>query len=107
MTLNLDFCCSICGRSVPKEYQEEHHFVPSSICKRNKYLKIETNHKTIKVCRCCGDMLHKLFSLKELAEQYNTIEKIKDNEDVQNWIRWISKKPNDFNICMKEKKKKF
>jgi len=108
MTTDADYC-PICNRLTPPEYQEEHHFIPSSISKRNKYAKlpqVEKGNDTITVCRCCGDMLHKLFTIKELAEEYNTLEKIRENIDVQNWSKWVNKKPNDFSICMKDKKKR-
>jgi hypothetical protein len=28
------------------------------------------------------------------------------NDDIQRWIQWISKKPNEFNVCMATKKRK-
>jgi len=89
--------CNICKRVTPIKFAEEHHLI--SHCKKGK--------ETRPVCRNCGDMLHKLFSIHELTKQYNTLDKILANEDVQNWISWIQKKPNDFNICMKTKKRRY
>ena len=85
-----------CNRVVPEKYQEKHHLVPK--CKKGK--------ETVAVCRNCGDQLHKLFEISELNKKLNTIEGIKSNEDIQKWIKWISKKPNDFSVCMATKKKK-
>jgi hypothetical protein len=99
--------CPICQRLIPDRFQEDHHLIPASICKRNKYAKLpqmEKGKEKITICICCGDMLHKLFTIKELAEKYNTLEKINANTDVQTWARWAFKKPYDFSICMKEKK---
>ena len=88
--------CPICKRNVPPKYQEKHHLVPKS--KKGK--------NTVEVCRNCGDMVHKLFSNKELTKAYNTIEAIIEHEAVQTWVQWINKKPEDFSVCMKAKKTK-
>jgi hypothetical protein len=77
--------------------------------KRNRYKEhpqVVGDCNTIEVCKCCGDMLHKLFTIKELAEQYNTLYDILSNEKIQDWVKWIQKKPNDFTVCMASKKRK-
>jgi len=105
----MDIICPICKRNTPEHYQEKHHLIPRGICKRNKYAKkqqiIEDNN-TLDLCVSCGDFLHKVFTIKDLADNYNTLDKILANEDIQNWASWISKKLNDFTICMKTKKKR-
>ena len=99
--------CPICKRDIPECYQEEHHLIPRSIRKRNKYAKLREQKRgqdTITVCCSCGDQLHKLFTEKELADNFRTIVAIVANPEVQNWVKWIQKKPNDFSIGMKAKK---
>jgi len=86
--------CSICPRKVPEPYREKHHLIPKS--KKGK--------DTIMVCCDCGNQLHELFTIKELATQYNTVEKIVGNSKIQKWIRWIQKR--NFGICMKKKKRR-
>jgi hypothetical protein len=101
--------CSMCKRETPINLAEEHHLIPRSIASRNKYAKmpqLEKGKETIRVCVSCGDQLHQLFTDKELGEDYNTLEKIVANKQVQNWIKWIGKKPNDFSVCMKAKKRR-
>lgn len=101
--------CPICKRDTPSEYQEGHHLIPKSIRKRNKYAKLPELKKgqdTITVCINCGDQLHLLFTEKELADDYRTIVALLANKEVQNWVKWIKKKPNDFTVCMKVKKKR-
>jgi len=101
--------CPICQRETPEDCQEEHHLIPRAICKRNKYAdlpQLEKGQETITVCHDCGNQLHKLFSEKELAEQYNTLEKLLTHSSVQKWIKWVSKKPYDFNITSKAKKRR-
>lgn len=89
-----EYNCPICTRPTPRHCQERHHLIPK--CKKGK--------ETIILCRSCGDMLHKLFSVKDLKKKYNTLESILKDERVQKWIEWVKKKPNDFNICMATKK---
>lgn len=87
--------CRLCGRETPEEYQEKHHLVPK--CKKGKEKEV--------VCCDCGDQLHNLFDNKELEREYNTIEKLLENERVQKWIKWI-RKQSRFGICMKSKKRR-
>lgn len=87
--------CPICKRKVPDEYQEKHHLVPKS--KKGK--------ETIIVCWACGDMIHQLFDNWQLTNVYNSLEMILMNEKIQDWIKWIHKKPIETQICMAKKKR--
>jgi viroplasmin and RNaseH domain-containing protein len=87
--------CPICSRVTSKEYQEKHHLDPK-----------DRKGNSILVCCSCGDILHKLFTIKELGKKYNTLDKILANEDVKKWAEWVKKKPNDFRITMATKKRK-
>lgn len=86
--------CSIHGELVPDEFMEKHHLNPK-----------EKKGPTIPVCVACGDQLHLLFTRKELANKYNTLEKLLANEKVQKWIQWIRNK-KDLSVCMKIKKRR-
>lgn len=92
--------CPICNRETLPVYQEKHHLIPR---KTRKSIKED---KTIIICCSCGDMLHQLFSNKELGKKYNTLEAILGDQNIQKWIEWIQKKPNDFSVCMATKKKR-
>lgn len=84
---------------------EKHHLIPQALHHRSKYAKVDVN-KTIDVCVCCGDQLHQFFNEKELANEYDTLEKIMANDRIQKWVNWIQKRPNDFSVCMKSKKRR-
>jgi len=88
--------CPICKRDTPKNCQEKHHLVP----------KAKKGKETVLVCCDCGDMLHQLFTVKELTKQYNTIEKILASDKIKSWIEWISKRPGQFGFCMRAKKRR-
>lgn len=93
----MNIICPICTRDTPDRFQERHHLVPK--CKKGK--------ETVLVCKSCGDMIHKIFTEKELEKVYNTVAAILTHEDVKNWVNWVRKKPNDFSICMATKKRKY
>ena len=90
--------CPICMRITPRRYWHKHHLVPR--CKKG------LNKGIIRCCINCGNIIHKLFTNKELAKKYNSIETILANPDIQKWAKWIKNKPNDFSVCMATKKKK-
>lgn len=88
--------CPICERETPRQYWHKHHLVP-----KQKKGKI-----TVLVCDTCGCQVHQIFTNKELAKKYNSIESLKSHPRMQKYIAWVKKKPNDFNICMKTKKRR-
>ena len=92
--MNENIICPICKRNVPQCYTEKHHLVPKS--KKGK--------EGVLMCVNCGDIIHKLFTNKELEKEYNTVEKLNSNEKIQKWANWVGKK-NDFSVCMKHKKR--
>jgi hypothetical protein len=46
--------------------------------------------------RICHRQIHALFTETELARQYNTVEKLKAQEDLMDFIKWVRLKPDDF-----------
>ena len=92
----MNIICPICTRDTPEPYQEKHHLIPR--CRKGK--------ETILVCKNCGDILHQLFTPKQMEKMYNNLGAILSNSDVQTWIAWVRKKPDDFSICMATKKRK-
>ena len=84
--------CPICTRLTPYMYQERHHLVPK--CKKGKNYII--------VCKDCGDQIHQLFTVKDLSKKYNTLQKLLEQQKIQNWIDWVRTK--NFGITMARKK---
>ena len=77
--------CPICKRDADST-MSLHHLVPK--CKKGK--------ETVSIHRCCHDFIHATFTDKELARDYNTIEKLLADERIQKFAKWVSKKPADF-----------
>jgi 5-methylcytosine-specific restriction protein A len=82
--------CQLCDRE--NLFLTKHHLIPRG--RHNKRVKRdnEGNEKnTTPMCRSCQNQIHSLFTNKQLERDFNTIEMLKANEDVQRWIKWIRK----------------
>jgi len=44
----------------------------------------------------CHSKIHSLFSETELARVYNTIDALRQNEEIIKFVKWISKRRTDF-----------
>lgn len=92
-----DCICPLCKRLLGKS-QNEHHLVPK--------LKGGRLGPTVFLHKVCHSKIHSLFTETELASKYNTIEKLLGNEEIQKFIKWVSKKPIDFYDGYKKNKLK-
>jgi hypothetical protein len=73
----------------------DHHLIPRM--RHNKRVKRDfgkERNKTLDMCKPCHRQLHKLFTEKQLEREYNTLEKLKANPEVQRWIEWRRKHPS-------------
>lgn len=99
-------CCSMCGAT---SNLTEHHLIPKSIQNRKKIKntnKEELTGKTIPLCFTCHSTLHSMFTEKELSENFYSIELIKQNTQLNNFIQWKLKHPNITNFSSKQNKHK-
>lgn len=78
--------CQLCDRVV--DALTEHHLIPRS----RGGLKKEK----IDVCHQCAKQIHALYDNKVLAKRLNTLEKLKADEKMQNYIKWVKTKRGDF-----------
>jgi len=89
---NIGEPCELCERTtVPLT---KHHLIPKA--RHNKKVKRDhgdERNKVAMMCRPCQDQIHKLFTEKQLEREYYTIDLLKSNEDVRNWIAWVQKRP--------------
>jgi hypothetical protein len=85
-------CCELCKRFMPLTF---HHLVPKSthklVVKRKLFTKDEVNQRGIDICRPCHSSIHKLIDHKQMAFEYNSLEKLLEHEGVQKWIAWAEK----------------
>jgi len=87
--------CPLCGRPLPiGRTVDRHHMIPK--CKKG------TDTETIHIV--CHRKIHSVFTEKELNDHYHTWERILENEDIQNFVKWVSKKLPEYVDTSKETK---
>lgn len=86
--------CDLCERKVPTI--TEHHLIP-----REKGGRFE---ETAWLCVPCHKQVHALYSNYELAVRLNSIPKLKDDEKIKRYLKFIKKHPGDANFTIKQSK---
>ena len=86
--------CKLCGRQLAMPF-DEHHVVPKS----------KGGSETVYLHRICHSKIHSVFTLTELRNHYNKIDKIKEHLEIEKFIEWISGKPPSFYKRTKTSKK--
>ena len=89
--------CPICGRVLGERHISKHHLIPKS--------RGGTHGPTVDLHHICHQKIHSLFTEKELAENYSTVEKIRAHEDVQKFVKWVRKKAPEFYQRNRRKKR--
>ncbi|PQV63120.1 hypothetical protein B1R32_11526 [Abditibacterium utsteinense] len=75
--------CALCGRDVAK--LTEHHLKPRSRLKKGEVTP------TSWICSACHRQIHVLFSNLQLANEYNSLERLRDEPRLQKFLHWIRK----------------
>jgi 5-methylcytosine-specific restriction endonuclease McrA len=86
--------CALCQRKV--SMITYHHLIPKQ--KGGKHTD------TVPLCQPCHTTLHLTFTNRQLADEYNKIDKLKAAEPLQKYLNWISSKRLE-KIASKRKKK--
>lgn len=85
------FCCTVCDRV---GHMTRHHLYPREthtlLLKRGIASEAELQ-ETINVCPTCHKTIHRFFTNKELADSYNTLEKLLGDERIRKYASWASK----------------
>ncbi len=79
--------CPICSRELA-EPVVRHHLIPPS--------KGGRDTPTVPMHKVCQAKVHAVFSETELKNYYHTVERLLENEEIQKFARWISKKELGF-----------
>lgn len=80
--------CPLCGREIPQHLESRHHLTPRS--KGGKHGPVVVLHKT------CHSKIHSVLREKELARNYDSIEKLLQHEEIARFVKWIKTRPIDF-----------
>jgi hypothetical protein len=58
---------------------QEHHLRPEE----------RATSPTVMLCRPCHEQIHAVFRNEELREEYDTIEKLREADRLQDYVAWI------------------
>jgi 5-methylcytosine-specific restriction endonuclease McrA len=79
--------CPLCGRPLA-EPSNRHHLIPLS--------KGGKGTDTLMMHKICHTKIHSVLTETELKNYYYTIERLQGQEELEKFIKWISKKPPEF-----------
>jgi len=78
--------CPLCERPIPDAMKDAHHLIPKS----------KGGKQTQFFHRICHRQIHALLTETELARQYSTVEALLGHPEIQLFVKWVKRKPNDF-----------
>ncbi|KAJ0123873.1 proline-specific permease [Diaporthe amygdali] len=84
--------CEICDRDwVPLTY---HHLIPRFVhakALKRGWHREEDLQNVAWLCRACHSFVHRFAGHEELARDYYTVERLLDQEEIQNFARWVGR----------------
>lgn len=88
-----ELTCPICGRPEGGAMQN-HHLLPVTFKMREKGVHGKNN--LVRIHKMCHQKIHATFSEGELFRYYHTSERILEHEEMQKFVKWVSKKSPEF-----------
>ena len=86
--------CELCDREVPEI--TEHHLVPKE--------RGGKDFHTAKLCIVCHKQIHALYTNRELAARLFSISRLKNDEKIKRYLKFVCKLPGDANVTIKKSK---
>ncbi len=87
--------CALCARPLGARV-EWHHPIPKS----------QGGSVTVPVHPICHRTIHAAVSNHDLAERYADLDTLRQRDDMQRFLRWVAKKPPDFNAPTRQSRDK-
>jgi 5-methylcytosine-specific restriction endonuclease McrA len=79
--------CPLCGRPlIDGPSVSRHHLIPRKFKGR----------EAVAMHTVCHDKIHAVLGERELARDYDTVEKLLEHPDIAEFIKWVARKPADF-----------
>ncbi|GMH42919.1 hypothetical protein BSKO_10841 [Bryopsis sp. KO-2023] len=84
--------CEMCERTMKLT---RHHLIPKAMHNRwkAKGFSRETLNTCAKICRGCHSAVHHFFTERELAENFFTVDRLLQSEDLVRHARWANRQP--------------
>ncbi|WP_347551016.1 HNH endonuclease [Pseudalkalibacillus hwajinpoensis] len=84
--------CELCGRSVVKG--TSHHLTPKE--------EGGTFKPTAFLCVPCHKQIHAIYTNQELSVRLDSIKKLKEDDKIRCYLKWIKKQPGTKSIKIKK-----
>lgn len=88
--------CPLCLRPIPKSQRDAHHLIPKS----------RGGLDTVILHKLCHRQIHALLTENQLAQNYSTIEALRDQSEIAKFIEWICNKPTHIRAAIKRSRDK-
>lgn len=92
--MNQKYICELCEREVNKITQ--HHLTPREV--GGRFLD------TANLCIPCHKQIHALYTNRDLALRLNSISRLRDDEKIARYLKFIRKQPGDAHVSIKKSK---
>jgi len=84
--------CPLCSRPLGTVNVDQHHLIPKTF----KGKDTEAIHKI------CHRKIHSIWTERELLNYYHTWDRILENEEIQKFVKWVTKKEPEYYDVSKE-----
>ncbi len=91
------YTCELCKRNV--SFVTKHHLIPLE--KGGK--KLDTD--IIQLCQTCHSAIHALFTNRELASRFNSLDRIKNDLKIKKYLKFIKNVPANSNVPIKKSRR--
>lgn len=88
--------CPLCKRLLGDVNVDFHHLIPKTFKGKHGVMLHKVCHRAI----------HASIDNYQLANYYHTIDRLLEHENIQKFVRWISKKPIDYYVETEESKER-
>lgn len=89
--------CNLCNLEYDDGEMNFHHLIPRTFHNSKRITKLYErdflNKNGVMLCIACHNKIHSCIEEKDMAFEFNTIEKIKEVEEIKDWIKWKRKHP--------------
>ena len=87
--------CELCNRNV--SIITKHHLIPLE--------KGGKKFETLSLCPTCHKQIHALFTNRELATHFHTLESLKRDQKIIKYLRFIENIPADSHVNIKKSRR--
>ncbi|TMW70631.1 HNH endonuclease [Alteribacter natronophilus] len=84
--------CELCQREGVR--LTEHHLIPKE--------EGGTFLETVMLCPPCHRQIHNLYTNREIALRLGSIERLRDDDKIRKFLKWIRKQPATAGVKMKK-----